>query len=891
MPDEIEAGWRAFLGETEEHLEAADRLLSRTGRDGTDALFSREDIASLFRAFHSLKGLSLAMDLTNMQDVAHHAEDLLGIVREGRATLGGATAAMLLEVVDCLRGMREWAGAHRTDAGPEPHLVIRLEQMVRQASGVAPPVPEAADSVAALSDDEDMLALYCELLSDQVPLFAEALATGDGAEAATGAEELIVGAEVIGLDQVASVLRDIAGHARTVAEPAGRSAMVLALADLLQQLQLLEEITGTPAGAAVLAQMLAAHARGDVSGRVASLRTALDASTGPNTDLNAVVALAAAARIACDAGGMPNTAGILLLVEEQASRAAQAEIVWTPALADLARELVTTVEQLDADLEPEAAAALQAGWQARMRGDAPPAARRLATTLSPELRAALTNQQLALLEQRVAEGRHSFDLLLDTESEPDIAADIAAWLSANAEVITSRTVSAGSMSWFEFLFVTRDTLDQTRARLSVLDPARSCIRGLREVSATTAAPAAGETPPQPAEAVIRVRVGALDALLDGLDEMRVTLGSMADALTGLRSAVSSEKLMAAEDIQQRMEAMHRRLRTACLALRVVPVDTVFARYPRLVRELATRLGREVDVEIEGGDSRIDKSMADMLIDPLMHMVRNAIDHGIEPPEERLRMGKPRRARLVLSATEHSDGVHIAVRDDGRGLDRTSIHAHAVARGLMAQDVHLPDRDVYDLLFRTGFSTAAEVTEISGRGVGLDVVAHTVTRLGGTIDIDTVPGAGTTFTLRVPASASVQDVLLVEAGELVAIPRRRVIGAIMLDAVDMVGGERMVWYRGSPVRLHDLAGLLGFPVLPTEAAVVVETAGQLIALAVESVPQRREVFLKELHPILAGLPAVAGATLLSDGRAVLVLDVDGLLQPGRAAAGLDVPVAS
>jgi two-component system chemotaxis sensor kinase CheA len=409
--------------------------------------------------------------------------------------------------------------------------------------------------------------------------------------------------------------------------------------------------------------------------------------------------------------------------------------------------------------------------------------------------------------------------------------------------------------------------------------------------APAAAPNAAEAAAQAAEAVIRVRVGALDALLDGLDEMRVTLGSMADALAGLRGETTSDEWMAAEDIQQKMEAMHRRLRTACLALRVVPVDTVFARYPRLVRDLATRLGREVDFEIDGGDARIDKSMADMLIDPLMHMVRNAIDHGVEPPDERVRSGKPRRARLVLSATEHADGVHIVVRDDGRGLDRSAILAHAAARGLVANDADLPDRDVYDLLFRTGFSTAAEVTEISGRGVGLDVVAHTVTRLGGTIDIDTVPGEGTTFTLRVPASASVQDVLLVEAGELVAIPRRRVIGALMLDAVDVVGGERVIWFRGSPVKLYDLAGLLGFPVLPAEAAVVVETAGRLIALAVESVPQRREVFLKELHPILAGLPAVAGATLLSDGRAVLVLDMDGLLQADRVSAGRDVPVAS
>jgi two-component system chemotaxis sensor kinase CheA len=885
MSEEIEAGWRAFFAETEEHLEAADRLLSRIGQSDAGAPVPRDDIASLFRAFHSLKGLSLAMDLSNMQDVAHHAEDLLGLVREGRVTLGGPTGAMLLDVVDCLRGMREWAATHRADPAPEPHLVMRLGQMVREAAGEAPPTADTPTQTASLSDDEDMLALYCELLSGAAPRFVAALATGDGADAADAAEELVVGAEVIGLDQVALVLRDIAFHAGTVADPAGKSAMVLALAGLGQQLRLLEEITGTQAGADTLATMLAAHARGDVSARLAALLAALDT----NADLNTVVARAAAARIAFDAGGMPNTAAILLLVEEQASRAAQAEIAWTQTLAALARRLVASVETLETDLDPAAATNLQADWHAHMRGDAPPPPAHLATALPPELRAALTDHQLALLEQRVAEGRHAFDLLLDTENEPDIAADLAAWLSANAEVITSRTVTAGGMSWFEFLFVTQNTLDQTRTRLSVLDPARSCVRGLREISATTT-PAPSDAPAQAAEAVIRVRVGALDTLLDGLDEMRVALGSMADALAALRHQPSAEHLMAADDIQQKMEAMHRRLRSACLALRVVPLDTVFARYPRLVRELATRLGREVDCEIDGGDARIDKSMADMLIDPLMHMVRNALDHGIEPPEDRIRAGKPRRARLLLSATEHADGVHIAVRDDGRGLDRTAILARAVANGLVAPDAALPDRDVYDLLFRTGFSTAAEVTEISGRGVGLDVVAHTVTRLGGAIDIDSVPGAGTTFTLRVPASASVQDVLLVEAGELVAIPRRRVTGAVMLETVDVVGGERIVWYRGAPVKLHNLADLLGFPCLPTEAAVIVETAGQLVALAVESVPQRREVFLKELHPVLAGLQAVAGATLLSDGRAVLVLDIDGLLQPARVAASADETVA-
>jgi two-component system, chemotaxis family, sensor kinase CheA len=195
---------------------------------------------------------------------------------------------------------------------------------------------------------------------------------------------------------------------------------------------------------------------------------------------------------------------------------------------------------------------------------------------------------------------------------------------------------------------------------------------------------------------------------------------------------------------------------------------------------------------------------------------------------------------------------------------------------------LSDREIYHLLFRSGFSTAAEVTEISGRGVGLDVVATTIGRIGGSIDIETDPGKGTCFTMRVPASASLQNVLLARAGELVALPERRVSAVIALETVEQIGSDRVVWYRGEPVPLRDLAELLGFATSrPAEAAMVIADGDKFIALAVEQAPERREVFLKELHPVLASMPVVAGATLLSDGNAVLILDVEDLLELCRA----------
>ena len=311
--DEVLGIWRDFLTETEEHLEIADTLLSRGG-----AAFSRDDLATLFRAFHSLKGLSQAMDLSNMQAVAHHAEDLLGVVRDGRASLDEPKTTMLLEVVDRLRRMREWAETYRADAAPDADLVGRLAQLVQASEPAEMAMAVAGDTAAPLTEDEDMLAIYCELLAERVPVFVEAVATGDGAATAEGAEELVYGAEVIGLEQLANDLRAIAGLARTLDDDASRSTLLLALTKLREQLSLLEELSGAPAGAEALATALEAHARHDAAMRVAVLRAELNgADHADQARLNSLVGIAAAARSALDAGGMPQAAAALLLLEDQ----------------------------------------------------------------------------------------------------------------------------------------------------------------------------------------------------------------------------------------------------------------------------------------------------------------------------------------------------------------------------------------------------------------------------------------------------------------------------------------------------------------------------------------------------------------------------------------------
>jgi len=283
------------------------------------------------------------------------------------------------------------------------------------------------------------------------------------------------------------------------------------------------------------------------------------------------------------------------------------------------------------------------------------------------------------------------------------------------------------------------------------------------------------------------------------------------------------------------------------------------------------------------------------VDPLMHMIRNALDHGVEPAALRLAAGKPRGARLVLAAAEQGDGIVISLSDDGAGLDRAAILARAVARGLVGAEGsdRLTDRDVFDFLFRPGFSTAETVSETSGRGVGLDVVAAVVERLDGRIDLETVPGQGTRFVLALPSSASLQNVLLVQVPQTLAIPERDVVAALDLsDAVlDDIGTRPMVWYQEAPVPLVSLAALLGLGSegapgrsgLAAFCAVIVAAGRERLALIVDTVPQRRELFLKELHPLLARLPAVAGAAVLGNGQPVLVLDVAGLMSLARVPA--------
>lgn len=905
MSAELDALWNEFAAETEEHLDALERILTDRRAD-----WSRDEIAALFRYFHSLKGTFLAMGFGNVEAVAHRCEDVLSLVRDGRAALDRDLAQILLRAVDRLKGMREEVIATRKDAKPATAILCDLDRQAGSAPAVSS-APVVAAAPAPLSDDAEMLAIYSELLDERLPQLAPILARDASARisAAETAGELAYGATMMTFEALAERLQEIAG----LAASDDRSAAIACFCDIRDQVQIIEEVTGNPSGAAPLAAALAAELGEDYLAAYGLLDTALTEGEADDDHRSEIAQAAMTLRVIATCLGFAQTARLILFIEER-FRGLDA----AAGSSQLAHETLTALRPAIAavaDIDAADGDALATLWETSFR--APLSTDLVETAAQQGLRedvlAALSREQRDHLELALAEGRRAYEVLFELEANPDIAGDLIAWLSSAVETITSRTVYRNGTNCFEFLIFSERGLDWIKAQLTALDPDQACLHGITELGGaaeaeTGAAP--GETAPAVRAPLIRVRSETIDELMAEVGEMRTSLARLADIIQYGRIAQviedahrsGSERLRQNPELRQQLDAMeadlrtlrgleqgleaaHRRIWTVGLQLRVIPVEGLFGRLSRAARDLAQKLGKDIDVIIEGREVRVDKSMVDGLIDPLMHMVRNAVDHGVEPRERRLAHGKPARARLSISAVEQGNRVDIQIADDGRGLDHAKILDKALNLGFITaqQAEQMEDREINALIFQPGFSTADAITEISGRGVGLDVVAATLQRLGGTIDMETWPGAGTRFTLKLPISAALLRALLVEVdGQVFALPERQVVSVLELvrEAIETVSGQAVVLHRGSAVPVHDLGAALGFDEADNRGefvhVAIVSAGTQIFGLRVDRILRFQDLFLKELHPMLAASPLISGASVLGDGRPILVLETRGFL---------------
>jgi two-component system chemotaxis sensor kinase CheA len=338
---------------------------------------------------------------------------------------------------------------------------------------------------------------------------------------------------------------------------------------------------------------------------------------------------------------------------------------------------------------------------------------------------------------------------------------------------------------------------------------------------------------------------------------------------------------------ERLDAISGELRDQVMRLRMVSVSGVFRKHVRTVRDLAAGLGKRARLELDGEDTELDKLLVEALDEPLLHLVRNAVDHGIEPPDARAAAGKPAEGMIRIAAAHRGNQVEIRVSDDGRGLDPARLRAKAVERGLIspAEAEAMDDRAARELIFRAGFSTAAQVSEVSGRGVGMDAVRQTiVARLKGTIEVQSTPGQGSAFVLKLPLTLAIIQVIIARAGgETFAIPLdvvRRVL-VIQPSDVALIGDREVCVVRGQHVPLIRLDAVLELDEGAGGALqlILVEHAGpghEVYALVCDHLVGKREIVIKSLGPLLAGVPCAAGATLLGD-RVALILDVPAILR--------------
>ena len=406
---------------------------------------------------------------------------------------------------------------------------------------------------------------------------------------------------------------------------------------------------------------------------------------------------------------------------------------------------------------------------------------------------------------------------------------------------------------------------------------------LRIAPFAAAPPAPRVVPPAGDAGTLRVPVDKVDELINLVGELITAESMLAQGCAALAPAVQLQLAAALAELQRHTRA----LQEAAMSIRMIPVSVVFSRFPRMLRELAAKTGKQVELVTQGEATELDKGMIEKITDPLTHLVRNSVDHGIETPAERRAAGKPETGRLTLAASHQGGSIVIELRDDGRGLSRQRLLAKARERGLHAPD-SLSDDEVWALIFAPGFSTAEVVSDVSGRGVGMDVVKKNIGALGGVVEIDNREGQGMAVRVRLPLTLAIMEGMTVRIGdERYVLPLAAVVESFRFapDQLKTIGTRaQLVRLRDDYLPVLELQRVVELPpqdgLRDDEVMVVLEAEGQRIAVRVHELLGQQQVVVKSLEPNVGTVDNVAGATLMGDGRVALILDVGALVRRAR-----------
>lgn len=383
----------------------------------------------------------------------------------------------------------------------------------------------------------------------------------------------------------------------------------------------------------------------------------------------------------------------------------------------------------------------------------------------------------------------------------------------------------------------------------------------------------------PSSKTIRVNIERLDVLMNLFEELVIDRGRLEQISKDLNNPALNETV-------ERMTRISGDLQSIILTMRMVPVETVFNRFPRMVRQLARDLNKKIELEIIGAETELDRTVIDEIGDPLVHLIRNALDHGIEMPEVRSKHGKPEQGTVKLKAYHSGNHVFIELEDDGAGINKQRVLEKAIQKGIVSEEMAqtLSDRQIYELILASGFSTADQISDISGRGVGLDVVKATIESLGGAITIDSSAGEGSLFSIQLPLTLSIISVMLVEIeDEKYAIPLSSIIETAIVKKEEIMNAhnQRVIDFRGKVVPLLFLEDVFEVPKDSKDeefySVVVVRKGEKMAGLVVDSFIGQQEIVLKSLGNYLNDVFAISGATILGDGQVALIVDCNALIK--------------
>ncbi len=514
--------------------------------------------------------------------------------------------------------------------------------------------------------------------------------------------------------------------------------------------------------------------------------------------------------------------------------------------------------------------------------------------LDDQTRRSLTEYEEHRLRENVRKGRHIFSIELSfdfaTFDEKLRAATSA--LSDSGEVISTLPAidSSGGGNGIAFRLLYGTDADRASVQAKVPDASVKSIR--KDEAEPAPAPATAEAAEdelslRSVSRTVRVDIAKLDAVMNIVGELIVEKTHLESLARGGRERVGAHELT---KIGRNLDRKLNDLQRSVIEIRMVPVGQVYAKLARTVRKIARELGKEIELTLRGEETELDKMMVEELSDPLMHIIRNAIDHGIEPKEARAKLGKPAIGRVTLEAYQKGNSVVIDVRDDGRGIDPEAVRKVAVARGLLGPKDAIDQPRAVEILFTPGFSTAAAVSEISGRGVGLDVVKKNIQELKGSIEVHSTPGEGTTFRISLPITLAIIQALIVRAGDdAYAIPLTSVEESIRIrpDEIGTVEGREVLNLRENAIPLLRLSDAFGIETpLREKFFVVVTRAGdRQIGLVVDALVRQQEIVIKSIGERLKSIPGIAGATEVGENEIILVIDVGSLIEEfGHAARG-------